>query len=127
MKYTEIKTHEDACKALGRDTTLPDVSMRPEHHRATILADCKLMDIAEAINKLDGDYKANYSDTSQEKWYPYFDARNGFAFVGSYYVCWHALTTVGSRLCFRFRSEKAANHFGKVFNDLHRQSFGIII
>lgn len=119
MNYKEITSHEIACKLLGRDpNTMPDVSMRPADQQAALIATAKLWDIAEAINKAT-DFKADFKDRNQEKWFPVFDGRSGFAFSTSNYVNWAANTRSGSRLC--FENEAISDFFGTQFNDLHKE------
>lgn len=124
MKPTDVISHEIACEVLKRDpNALPDYSMLPEHQQIMQLADKKLLDIAEAINLLDNNFVADFSNGRQEKWRPFFNANEGFAFSRSNCDLWGTFTLVGSRLCFRFRSEKTSDYFGTQFNDLHKQSF----
>jgi len=121
MKPTEITTHEIACQVLERDpTALPDVSMLPENQKEVITTIKKLIDIAEAINKLDNDFKPDWTDFDQYKWRPWFDGSRGFAFVYSRYADWYTRTSVGSRLC--FRTETLSDFFGKQFEDLHKKT-----
>lgn len=118
MKYNEILSHEIACRVLERDANaFPDLSMRPEGQRNAITNYIKLLDIAEAINKVDG-FTPDYNNTDQEKWFPVFDGSDGFAFSFSIFNFCSAYTYVGSRLS--FRTEEIADFFGKQFNELHK-------
>lgn len=112
MNFKDINSHETAAKVLGKDPK-----------ESTNIHD-KLDDIADAINKLDGDFIADFKDQNQQKWRPYFiiDA-SGFRFVNSYYAFSYSHTDVGSRLCQYFRSEEAADYFGKTFFQLHEKCF----
>lgn len=122
----QIKTFEDACKALSIDSTIPlvDASGMPEKHRKAIEAHAKLVVIAEALN--DG-WQPNWNDDYQYKYIPWFEvdaskentAGSGFS-VTAYD---HSLTNsdVGSRLCFATR--ELAIYAGKTFIDLYREYF----
>jgi hypothetical protein len=112
MNFKEIKSHADACRVLGKDAS-----------ESTNIHD-QLDDIADAINILDGDFLADFKDPSQKKWRPFFIVdSSGFRFDGSYYGGSRSLTTVGSRLCQFFKSEEAADYFGKEFFALHEKCF----
>lgn len=109
--YKSITSHEIACEVLDKD---PNES-KGVHDQ--------LDDIAKAINKVDGDFKADYNNPNQPKWYPWFDASSGFRFSLSCFAYIGSGTVVGSRLCQRFRSEDASNYFGTQFQELHIKSF----
>lgn len=112
MNFKEIKSHADACRILGKDTS-----------ESTNIHD-QLDDIADAINTLDGDFAADFKNPEQKKWRPFFivDA-SGFRFSDSCYVDSDSFTYVGSRLCQFFKSEEAADYFGKEFFALHEKCF----
>lgn len=112
MTYKDIKSHEDACRVLEKN---PAESTNIHDH---------LDDIADAINRLDGNYQANFKDEDQQKWRPFFyvDA-SGFRFGASHYVLSLSLTAVGSRLCCYFRSREASDYFGKQFEAMHKECF----
>ncbi len=121
----QIKTYEDACKALNLSpAALPDVSMLPVKHQQAIIAHCKLVIIAEALNE---GWQPNWSDTDQYKYWPWFDVEeddkkpSGFGL--SFYVCvdWITITAVGSRLC--FKSRELAKYAGEQFSDLYEEYF----
>lgn len=112
MNYKDIDSHETAAKVLGKDPK-----------ESTNIQD-KLDDIADAINKLDGDFIADFKDKNQQKWRPYFIIDDsGFRFHYSYYDRSDSSAFVGSRLCQYFRSEEAADYFGKTFFQLHEKCF----
>ncbi len=116
--YKEITSHEIACQVLGRDTgTIPNFSLRPKKDRAGLIALIQLIDIAEAINLVDG-FTPDWKNTNQYKWRPWFDGTVGFAFSYSFCDAWHTHSYVGSRLC--FRTEEISNYFGKQFQELHQ-------
>lgn len=111
--YTEIKTFDDACKALGYNNTLPDFSTAPEKHKKAFSAHYQLVIIAEAINE---GWQPDWNDEDQYKYELYPDVvvneKNASGFGLSYddYVYWRTSSDVGSRLCFESR-EKARHCF----------------
>lgn len=120
MTYTDITSHEIACKVLERDPAImPDLSMLPEYQAKKLLATKKLLDIAEAINKVT-EFTPDWSNHNQWKYYPWFRfiPGSGFSCCDYYYVNTH--TRVGSRLC--FKDSKIAEFFGKQFIDLHNEN-----
>lgn len=121
MKYNEIKTFEDACKALGIDANaLPDFSMMPEHHRKALVAHCKIVIIVEAVNE---GWKPNWADSNEYKFELWPDIHenstkpSGFGLSYFGYGFWIATTYVGSRLCFKNRD--VAKHTFETFKDLY--------
>lgn len=121
----QIKTFEDACKALKLDSkkVLPDFSMFPEKHQKAMIAHAKLVIIAQALN---GDWEPNWDDWDECKYEPWFDMENSSSGSGfSYYVydCWLSASVVGSRLC--FKSSELAKYAGKQFEALYKDYFVI--
>ena len=120
--YTDIKTFEDACKVLNLDATtiIPDFSFFPESEKEAMIAHCKLVIIAKAIN---GDWVPDWNDWGQYKYYPWFKMGSPSGGGFSYDVCdgWAAYSAVGSRLCFETR--EMAKYAGKQFEDLYKAYF----
>jgi hypothetical protein len=119
--YTEIKTFEDACKAINVEPTIiPDFSLFPELDRQAMIDHAKLVIIAKAIN---GDWVPDWKDWNQYKYYPWFEmgspSGGGFSCVD--YVRWITYSIVGSRLCFETREQ--AKYAGKQFEDLYKSYF----
>lgn len=114
----KIKTFAQACKVKGiNPKELPSVSMLPKRHQKAIIAFYMLTIIAEALN---GDWKPNWNNWSQSKYYPYFTKnQSGFGFSRTYYDYWITSTFVGSRLCFKSReiAEYAGTQFKKLYSD----------
>lgn len=120
----QIKTFEDACKALSIPATLPVVDALPEKHRKAIIANYQLFIIAQALNE---GWEPNWNDFSEYKYYPWFDMETyGDAPVGSGFSfhdcdCVNANADVGSRLCFKSRelAEYAGKQFESIYKDLY--------
>lgn len=112
------KAFEEACALRGYDPValLPDVSKLPEWLQKYTHSSIKRLVIAEAINE------GRVRKPGKE--YVYFpiwdldDNSSGFGFSCTYYVLWHTVTFVGSRL--EFFSRDDSDFFGKNFMDLHR-------
>ena len=111
----EIKSFEDACKKLGIEATLPDVSMLPSDQQKAIIAHYKLVIIAQALNE---GWKPNWNNFNEYKYCAWFDmsAPSGFAFDDC--ACWLSISLVGSRLC--FKSRELAKYAGEGY----RRSLG---
>jgi hypothetical protein len=113
-----IKTFEDACKETGiypTELTVSGEGITDDQMRC-IAAFHKLTIIAKALN---GDWVPDWNNSSEYKYHPYFDMKNGFVF----YFCVFSLqhSTVGSRLC--FKSDELATYAGKQFLDLYKDLF----
>lgn len=116
---SNIKTFEDACKALSIDAScVPDFSVFPEAHREAMTAHAKLIIIAWALN---GNWTPDWDNDDEYKYYPYFNMENGFVFGGVNDSNTDACA--GSRLC--FRSREIAEYAGTQFQDLYKAYFVI--
>ena len=108
-----IKTFEDACETCGvLDTLIVSVTDTKDEG-----AYKKLKIIARALNQ---DWKANFNDGSQQKWYPWFVFNgSGFGFSGTDYAYSLTYAGVGSRLCFKSKelAEYAGKQFLSIYND----------
>lgn len=114
-----VKSFEDACQVLGISTNVPEVKGLPRKHQKAIIANYKLIIIAEALNE---GWKPNWQDSDEYKYYPWFDMSNP-AGVGFSYTHRTASSTgagVGSRLCLKNR--ELAIYFGQTFTDLFNDS-----
>ena len=116
MNYTEIKTFEDACKALNITPATFDFSLMPIEHQKSMAAYCKLVVIANALNE---DWKADFENANQIKYVPYFIYRSGFGLSYHGYDYWNTSALVGSRLCYKSRELAiyAAKQFADIYND----------
>lgn len=111
VKATDIKSHADACKVLGKDP------------KATKTTGKQQVQIATAMNKL-AKFKADFENSDQKKWYGIFLInKNGFGFSLSLFGHWHSTSDAGARLCFYFATQEDAEHFCKHFLPLHKKHF----
>lgn len=113
-----VKSFEDACQVLGISTNVPEVKGLPRKHQKAIIANYKLIVIAEALNE---GWKPNWQDSDEYKYYPWFDMSNP-AGVGCSNTSNTASYTYafGSRLCLKNR--ELAIYFGQTFTDLFNDS-----
>lgn len=113
---TKIKSFEDACKTLGIDAVLPDVSAIAERDGQSLIATYKLTIIARALNE---GWVPDWNNM-EGKWYPWFDMSGSGL---SFFVCdyYFSYSFVGSRLC--YKSRDLAKYAGTQFEDLYKQAF----
>lgn len=114
-----VKSFEDACQVLGISTNVPEVKGLPRKHQKAIIANYKLIVIAEALNE---GWKPNWQDSDEYKYYPWFDMSNpaGVGFSYSLNAASAAAAHLGSRLCLKNR--ELAIYFGQTFTDLFNDS-----
>lgn len=114
-----VKSFEDACQVLGISTNVPEVKGLPRKHQKAIIANYKLIVIAEALNE---GWKPNWQDSDEYKYYPWFDMSNpaGVGYSHANDTASYASATVGSRLCLKNR--ELAIYFGQTFTDLFNDS-----
>lgn len=112
-----IKTFEDACKALKVEFNPPAGLTKDE------IAYMKLKIIAASLNK---GWKPNWHDHSEWKYYPWFYMGDRDASAGVGFSCFgcdygRSSSSVGSRLC--FKSSELAEYAGKQFEDIYRDYY----
>lgn len=114
-----VKSFEDACQVLGISTNVPEVKGLPRKHQKAIIANYKLIVIAEALNE---GWKPNWQDSDEYKYYPWFDMSNpaGVGYSDTFYTASHTSANIGSRLCLKNR--ELAIYFGQTFTDLFNDS-----
>lgn len=114
-----VKSFEDACQVLGISTNVPEVKGLPRKHQKAIIANYKLIVIAEALNE---GWKPNWQDSDEYKYYPWFDMSNpagvGCSYTGN--AASYTTANFGSRLCLKNR--ELAIYFGQTFTDLFNDS-----
>ncbi len=112
-----IKTYNDACEHLGVDPNELPFKSPSNADQEAINANWKMWRIAKALN---GDWEPNWNDSNEYKYFPYFNMKSaGVGFSITYYGHWTALTTVGSRLC--FKSRELAEYAGTQFADIYKK------
>jgi hypothetical protein len=124
----KIKSFEDACAALGLDPSkLPIVDALPEKHQKAIVANYKLIIVAEALNE---GWEPNWNNYSEWKYFPWFEVDaseevpSGVGFSDSSYGGSASDAALGSRLC--YRSSELALYAGEQFNELYKEAFLIL-
>lgn len=99
MNYKEIKSYEDACKALGLKPTSDEVFNVFGQDAKTMAAYHKLAVITRAINE---GWQPDWSNRCEEKYEPYMYTNSaGLACAHTNYAPSGTYSDVGSRLCFR--------------------------
>lgn len=124
----KLKTFEAACKMENVDPKqiLPDFSLWSKKDQKAMIAHAKLVIIARAANRIANcgkEWKADFSNTNQWKYTPYFyhDPRGSSGFRFYAYDDWYSASHVGSRLC--FISREVAEYVGKTFIKLYNEYF----
>lgn len=114
-----VKSFEDACQVLGISTNVPEVKGLPRKHQKAIIANYKLIVIAEALNE---GWKPNWQDSDEYKYYPWFDMSNpaGVGYSHAHHTASATTAGIGSRLCLKNR--ELAIYFGQTFTDLFNDS-----
>lgn len=114
-----VKSFEDACQVLGISTNVPEVKGLPRKHQKAIIANYKLIVIAEALNE---GWKPNWQDSDEYKYYPWFDMSNpaGVGYSRTASTASNTTAGLGSRLCLKNR--ELAIYFGQTFTDLFNDS-----
>lgn len=109
-----IKTVEDALNVTGMPVT-PEFNEVPEEMRDYFKAVYAAVAITKAIV---GDWKADWNNGSQRKWYPWFEmSSGGFGFVDTVYGSSAAYAGNASRLC--FPTKEMAEYAGRTFTDVY--------
>lgn len=118
-KITErCKSWEDACEIKGIHPyqSLPYPDPQNDQQNA-VNGFFKMTTIAEVLNE---GWQPNYSDSSEYKYYPWFDCSGG-GFSSYDYVFVRAHTAVGARLSYKTR--ELAIYAGKQFTDIYKSFF----
>jgi hypothetical protein len=101
-----IKSFEDACKYLGVDpSVVPNISSE------------QLKVITQALNE---NWKPDWSNSSERKWYLFFEySEEAKRLVFDYVSDWLSHTYASSRLCFKSRdlAEYAAKQFKELYEN----------
>lgn len=115
MKITDrIKTYDDACKELGIEPIDED-EMLEAGFTPDEITYRKIKTITKALNE---GWKADWNDSNQNKWYPWFRmSSGGFVFGGTDCDSSFAYAGDAARLC--FKSDELATYAGKQFTQLY--------
>lgn len=109
--FKQIKTYEDALKALDKEDFCYE-NLYPRE-----IARRKLEIVIEALNE---GWKPDWGDYSQEKWFPYFFGSSaGFGCSAAYSSPAFASSHIGVRLS--CKSEEIANYVGTQFLELYKE------
>jgi len=114
-----VKTFEDACRELR--ITPESVYGRfsvgvTDSTQKSLYAFAQLQIICRALNE---GWQPNWNNSSEYKYYAWFDMRAGSGFSYNAYDCACTLTNVGSRLC--FKSEALAKYAGTQFLSIYKE------
>jgi hypothetical protein len=112
-----IKTLQDACNELGISSGEITIQGDIEKDFKSVVSYQKLIIIARALNE---DWTPDWKNSSQYKYYPWFDmsSGSGLSFCAVDYR--FSDTAVGSRLCFKNRQlvEYAVKQFIELYKDI---------
>jgi hypothetical protein len=116
-----VTSFEDACEVLGinpKELILTADYPEAETDLKSANALIKLSIIVRALNE---GWKPNWKDSSENKYYAWFDMSSGSGL--SFFGCngWYSSSAVGSRLC--FKSRELAEYAGKQFIDIYTDLF----
>ena len=123
--YKQITTFEIALKK--QKVKMPDLAMLPEKKRKRLEAFLKLQIIVDAVNNDDpslGEWKPNYNDINQSKWFPAYIGRttqDGFKFNGAKKNWVHITDGGGSRLA--LKDQNRCHHMDEYFRDLYKDLY----
>jgi len=110
-----IKTYEDACAEIG-ESPVDELKMLSDGFTPDEIIYRKLKTVTKALV---GNWKADWSNHDQNKWYPYFRLSSaGFSFCVAAFHCAGARASGASRLC--FPSDELATYAGKQFTELYK-------
>lgn len=113
-----ITSYEDACKELNiNPAQLSDFNFLPEKDREAAFGFHQITTIIEAYNE---DWKPDWLDINQCKYYPYFK-KNVFGLTFSSYNCEFGseYVRINSRLA--LKSSDLAIHVGETFIDIYNK------
>lgn len=117
-----VKCWEDYCKLKGIDPikSLPYPNpSKSEEGPTDEEATNAFYQLTQLFSFFNGSWKADWEDSSQRKWYPWFKMKSGFGFSDTLYVSTYSFTSVGSRLC--CKDSETAEFMGRQFIDLYKK------
>jgi hypothetical protein len=105
----KVDSYESACEVLGEKPVTDFGEATPDE-----IAYKKLKTVVKALN---GDWKADYTNGDQRKWFPWFRAgSSGFSFLATCYESSTPYAGDAARLC--LKSEELATYAGEQFLNL---------
>lgn len=122
---TKTLTWQQIFEKKGLDPkVLPEVSAIPEQYRKPVIAQYILNVVAQFLN---GDWKPDYTDYDQYKYFPYFSVKadskrpSGFGLSYDDFVRWRTDTGCGVRLCYKDRetAKLAGTEYLSLYEDLY--------
>ncbi len=115
-----VTSFEGACEILGLNKnlfiTITSNDCAIDNDLKSIEAYTKLIIVARALNE---GWEPNWQDSSERKWYPYFNLTSGFACSVTGCVWADTGTGAGSRLC--FKTEELARYASTQFIELYKK------
>lgn len=111
-----IKTYPEVCRELGEEVlNIVDFNYLPKEQQQKALAFHQIQSIQKLYN---GDWKIDWKDRNQQKWYPYYttDSHGGLVFGSS--TC-SGYDFIG-RVEF-YRDKNTSDYIGKTFLDIYKQ------
>lgn len=109
-----VKTFEDACRVAG--TAVANVINMDDS--ADEIAYKQLKVIAAALNE---GWKPDWTNESEEKWYPWMEYKAGSGFSLHYVYYDYTNSRVPSRLC--FKNAELAKYAATQFRDIYNEYF----
>lgn len=114
MNLKEIKDYADVHIALERELLREDdFRFLPEDQIKKMLAFHKIKNIEKLLN---GNWKADFNDSSQRKWYPYFEKVSGEAW--RLHCCDFRYFSSDGQVAF-YETEEKARFVGTKFLDIY--------
>lgn len=115
--FERIETFDDACRACG--TT--EAEFNEKFAKLGLDDDTLKYEMIKIVAKaIRGDWKPDWNNSNQRKWFPVFLLSSGFGFSYSAYYITLTDSRVGSRLCFETceQSDHAGNQFLSIYKAL---------
>lgn len=113
-------TFEDYCNHLGKDPRDYDDSRMSNPIDIMLINLRKIAEIIAPV--LNGDWKPNWNNDSEKKWYPWFYMGSGFRFRCADCVCTYSRGGGGSHLV--FKDDTRAVFAGKNFASIYEKTLG---
>ncbi len=116
--FLSIKSYSDICEELDEEElTIADFDFLHKDDRKKALATAK---IRQAERLFNGNWKKNWEDHNQPKYYPYFIHNNngGWSFSVSLYDCNYSFGPVAY-----FKDQKTSDFVGKLLIEEYKQTF----